>query len=146
MAETRPDASAGPGDSARPLAIVEELVENSVLLHRATLPDRGALGSPLDVYIVLRRLSAAIDPLAATLCQMHDFVLRAAETVPVPAEDPHYPGAHILDDAVREAAEHVRALAVSLRRGSEGIGLMPPPIGPAIADYVEDQMMMEELE
>ncbi|HTJ72536.1 MAG TPA: hypothetical protein VL551_33670 [Actinospica sp.] len=146
MAETRPTDPTSPDDAGQPLALVERLVEASVLLNRATSPEGGGLTSPLDVYIVLGTLSAAIDPLRSTLLQLHEFVLRAAEAAAVPIEDPDRPGARILADAVHEATEHVRALATSLRRASSGIGLMPPPIGSAVADYIEDNMMMEELE
>ncbi|TDU01847.1 hypothetical protein EDD99_0226 [Streptomyces sp. 846.5] len=147
MAENRADdAPARPDSSVEPLALVEALHEASVLLYRATLPDSGGLRSPLDVYIVLGRLSAAIDPLDATLHQMHDFVTQAAEAAPAPDRDRDYPGARILADGLRAATEHARELATSLRRACGGMSLMPPPIGPEVADYLEDKMLMEEEE
>jgi hypothetical protein len=147
MAEIRTDAApASPDSSEQPPAIAERLHDDSILLHRATLPDRGGLSSPLDVYIILGTLSAAIDPLDATLHQMHDFVVRAAEAAPAPTGDSDYPGTPLLADAVREATEHARALARSLRRVCSSMSLMPPPIGPEIANYIEDQMLMEEEE
>jgi hypothetical protein len=98
------------------------------------------------VYIVLGRLSAAIDPLYATVSQMHDYVARAAEAAPAPTADSDFPGTRLMADAVREAIEHARALAGSLRRASSSMRLMPPPIGSDVADHIEDNMMMEELE
>jgi hypothetical protein len=146
MDEIGPDAAASSESSEPALVIAERLVATSVLLNRVVSSESAGLSSTLDAYIVLRELSAAVDPIAAIVGQLHGFVLQAGKTASNPFGDTDEPGARVLAEAVRDAAEHARALATCLRRASEGIKLLPPPIGSEIRDYIEDNMMMEELE
>jgi len=80
MIEIRADQTAAPARADGPQsreqtrAIAEGIREACVLLNRATMPGRGGLRYPSDVYRVTGDLSAALDTLPTTLAQMHSFI------------------------------------------------------------------------
>lgn len=112
-----PVSADGPQSPDRTRAISSGIREACVLLNRATMPGRGGLRYPSDVYRVQGDLSAAIDTLPTTLEQMHDFISRMVSD-PAARQglggapgggDPQAP--HRLAEAVQEAAELARRLA-----------------------------------
>ena len=140
---TEPARADGPQSPEQTRAIAEGIREASVLLHRATLPGRDGLRYPSDVYRVTADLSAALDTLPSTLAQMHGFI---SQVVTDPAarhglgstlggSDPRAPLR--LAEAMQEAADLARKLAVVLRRAGFAMGSIEA-IGGDIYDEIHD--------